>query len=90
MLHDEIFDWHWGDLVAPMPENSEGGCIQLQPPFFCARSARIPCPKRQRGGTTMAPWLPNIGDTLNSRPFPPRAVVLMQGRFVVPLADASG
>jgi hypothetical protein len=38
----------------------------------------------------MAPWLPNIGDTLNSRPFPPRAVVLAHGRFVVPLAHASG
>ena len=23
----------------------------------------------------MALWLPNTGDTLNSRPFPPRAVV---------------
>jgi hypothetical protein len=38
----------------------------------------------------MAPGLPNIGDTLNLRPFSPRAVVLAHGRFVVPLADASG
>jgi hypothetical protein len=38
----------------------------------------------------MAPGLPNIGDTLNSTPFPPRAVVLAHGRFVGPLADASG
>jgi hypothetical protein len=38
----------------------------------------------------MAPWFPNYGDTLSSRPFPPRAVVLTHGRFVVPLADASG
>jgi hypothetical protein len=47
------------------------------------------------------PRLPNIGDTLNSRPFPPRAVVSARGRFgarsfrrtvvfVVPLAYASG
>jgi hypothetical protein len=38
----------------------------------------------------MAPGLPNIGDTLNSRTFPPRTVVLAHGRFVIPLADASG
>jgi hypothetical protein len=38
----------------------------------------------------MALWLPNIADTLNSRTFPLRAVVLAHGRFVVPLADASG
>jgi hypothetical protein len=40
VLHDEIFDWHWGDLVAPMPENSEGGC-NLQPPFFVRRFLKL-------------------------------------------------
>jgi hypothetical protein len=38
----------------------------------------------------MAPRLRDNGDTLNSRPFPSRAVVLAHGRFVVPLANASG
>jgi hypothetical protein len=44
----------------------------------------------------MAFWLPNNGDILSSRSFPPRTVVLeprsfwRHARFVVPLADASG
>jgi hypothetical protein len=37
---------------------------------------RFPSPKRQRGGPRWPLWLPNNGNTLSSRPFPPGAVVL--------------